>query len=68
MGKIVVRIDAAATQFWRFAVSTFRRLVAKIVVDAESGPERKPGLLAGHVTIKPGFDEVPSDFSDAFDR
>lgn len=36
--------------------------MAKLVPYAPATAERKPGLLAGQVTIKPGFDELPAGF------
>ena len=41
--------------------------VAKIVPYSGPTAERKPGRLAGQITIGPGFDELPPDF-DVFDE
>ena len=72
--KIVVGIHEAKTQFSKLVkqaeageeivVSNFGKPVAKIVGYAQAGAERKPGLLAGKITIKPGFDEVPEGFDE----
>jgi len=40
--------------------------VAKIVAYRSAQVDRRPGLLAGKIVIKPGFDEVPDGFGDAF--
>ena len=40
--------------------------VAKIVGYSPPSEPRKPGLLKGQITIKPGFDELPPGFEDAF--
>ena len=77
MKKIVVGIHEAKTQFSKLVkqaeagqeivVSNFGKPVAKIVGYSDGGAARKPGLLAGALTIKPGFDETPAGFDDAFD-
>jgi prevent-host-death family protein len=36
--------------------------VAKIVPYSAAATSRKPGLLKGKVTIKPGFDDLPEGF------
>lgn len=36
--------------------------VAKIIPYGGTQIERKPGRLAGQITIKPGFDELPAGF------
>jgi prevent-host-death family protein len=74
--KIVVGIHEAKTQFSKLVkqaeagqeivVSNFGKPVAKIV-GYSKGAERKPGLLAGVLTIDPGFDEIPAGFGEAFD-
>jgi prevent-host-death family protein len=75
--KIVVGIHEAKTQFSKLVkqaeageeivVSNFGKPVAKIVGYSEGGRERKPGLLAGVLTIEPGFDEALAGFDEAFD-
>ena len=40
--------------------------VAKIVGYSASSTPRKPGLLAGKIKIKPGFEQLPPGFEDAF--
>lgn len=76
MKRIVVGIHEAKTQFSKLVrqaeagqeivVENFGRPVAKIVGYKPAVTERKPGLLAGTITIKPGFDEVPPGFDEAF--
>jgi prevent-host-death family protein len=75
--KIVVGIHEAKTQFSKLVkqaeagqeivVSNFGKPVAKIVAYSDGGAERKPGLLAGTLTIKPDFAEAPEGFDEAFD-
>jgi prevent-host-death family protein len=74
--KIVVGIHEAKTHFSKLVkqaeagqeivVENHGKPVAKIVGYAPEGVVRKPGLLAGKITIKPGFDELPEGFEDAF--
>jgi prevent-host-death family protein len=40
--------------------------VAKIVGYLPPSTPRTPGLLAGQIVIKPGFDELPPGFDEAF--
>ncbi len=40
--------------------------VARIVGYSPPAATRKPGQLKGKIKIKPGFDELPPGFSDAF--
>jgi len=40
--------------------------VAKIIAYKSTRADRKPGLLAGRIVIKPGFEELPDGFGDAF--
>jgi hypothetical protein len=37
-----------------------------MIVGYDGAAERKPGLLAGRVTIKPGFEDLPEGFGEAF--
>ena len=72
MKTIVVGIHEAKTNFSKLVkqveagheviVKSFDRPVAKLVPYAPARTERKPGLLAGQITIKPGFDELPVGF------
>ncbi len=74
MKKVVVGIHEAKTQFSKLVkqaeageeivVSNFGKPVAKIVGYSQGGGERKPGLLAGKIAIKPGFDDVPEGFDE----
>jgi prevent-host-death family protein len=41
--------------------------VAKIVGYEPAAGTRTPGLLAGQITIKPGFDELPAGFVEIVD-
>jgi prevent-host-death family protein len=74
--KIVVGIHEAKTHFSKLVkqaqagqeivVENYGKPVAKIVGYASEGSVRKPGMLAGKITIKPNFDELPEGFEDAF--
>ena len=47
-------------------ISRSGRPVAKIVGFTPLSAPRKPGLLAGRIVVKPGFDEPPPPFEEAF--
>jgi prevent-host-death family protein len=74
---IVVGMHEAKTNFSKLVkqaqagdeiiVENFGKPVARIVAYAPDKVERKPGLLAGQITIKPGFEELPPGFKEAFD-
>jgi prevent-host-death family protein len=74
--RIVVGIHEAKTQFSKLVkkagagaeivVESYGRPVARIVGIEPIGEPRKPGLLAGRVTIRPGFDDIPEGFAEAF--
>jgi prevent-host-death family protein len=40
--------------------------VAKIVAYTPAPAQRRPGRLAGRIEIKPGFDEIPEGWDEAF--
>ena len=77
MKRTVVGIHEAKTHFSKLVkraaageeivVNNFGKPVAKIVPYTQSRVAREPGLLAGKIRIKPGFDEVPEGFHEAFD-
>ena len=72
MKTVVVGIHEAKTNFSKLVkqveagqeviVKNFDKPVAKLVPYAPAKTPRKPGLLAGQITIKPGFDELPPGF------
>jgi prevent-host-death family protein len=72
MKTVVVGIHEAKTNFSKLVklveagqeviVKSFDRPVAKLVPYVPPMTDRKPGLLAGQITIKPGFDELPDGF------
>ncbi len=76
MKRIVVGIHEAKTHFSKLVkqaeagqeivVASSGKPVAKIVGYTPAAAARKPGLLAGTITIKPGFDELPAGFDEAF--
>ncbi|HVW90894.1 MAG TPA: type II toxin-antitoxin system Phd/YefM family antitoxin [Gaiellaceae bacterium] len=71
---VVVGIHQAKTNFSRLVkrvergeeviVQNFGRPVAKLVPYTSPQTARKPGLLAGRITIKPDFDELPPGFEE----
>ena len=75
--RIVVGMHEAKTQFSKLVkqaaagqevvVNNSGKPVAKIVGYQPAARNRKPGLLAGQVAIKPGFEELPVGFDDAAD-
>jgi prevent-host-death family protein len=72
MKPVVVGIHEAKTNFSKLVkrveagqeviVKSFDRPVAKLVPYAPVKGNRKPGLLAGQIRIKPGFDDLPPGF------
>ena len=74
MKTVVVGIHEAKTNFSKLVkrveageeviVQNFGKPVAKLVPYAPAKAVRKPGLLAGQITIKPGFDELPPGFDE----
>lgn len=77
MKPIVVGIHEAKTNFSKLVkrveagqeviVKNYDRPVAKLVPYTPVRVDRNPGLLAGRIVIKPGFDELPPGF-EAFDK
>jgi prevent-host-death family protein len=69
MKVVVVEIDEAKTNFSKLLkpvkagdeviVKNFGKPVARIVPFRAPASVRKPGALAGRITIKPGFDDLP---------
>jgi len=47
-------------------VKNLGKPVARIVPFKASASVRRPGALAGKITIKPGFDDLPSGFDESF--
>ena len=47
-------------------VEKFGSPLAKIVPYAPERIEREPGLLAGRITINPGFEDLPPGFAEPF--
>lgn len=74
MKTVVVGIHQAKTNFSRLVkrvergeevvVQNFGKPVAKLVPYTPAQTVRKPGLLAGQITIKPDFDELPPGFEE----
>lgn len=53
-----------ATQGSEVVITNGGKPVAKIVGYSPQVAPRKPGLLAGKVVIKPGFDDLPAGFEE----
>ena len=74
--RIVVGIHEAKTHFSKLVkqasegnevvVENGGTPVAKLVGYRPAGRTRKPGMLAGKITIKEGFDTLPAGFDDVF--
>ena len=72
MKPLVVGVHEAKTNFSKLLkrveagqeviVKSYDKPVAKLVPYAPTTSDRKPGLLAGQITIMPGFDELPPGF------
>ena len=76
MKRIVVGMHEAKTNFSKLVkqaeagqeivVANFGRPVARIVPYEPPAADRKPGLMRGRIRIKPGFDDLPPGFDEAF--
>ena len=60
--KLVSRAEAGE----EIIVSRSGRPVVKLVAYSPPAKHRKPGRLKGLIEIKPGFDELPEGFAEAF--
>ena len=77
MKRRVVGIHEAKTTFSKLVkaaedgcevvVENHGRPVAKLIGYQPAPAPRKPGMFAGLIKIKPGFDNLPEGFSDAFE-
>jgi prevent-host-death family protein len=76
MKPIIVGMHEAKTHFSKLVrraaagqeviVANAGRPVAKIVGYEPVATARTPGLLAGRILVKPGFDELPPGFEQDF--
>jgi prevent-host-death family protein len=76
MKTTVVGIHEAKTNFSKLVkraaageevvVASSGRPVAKIVAYRPRSAPRKPGMLAGKIEVKAGFDAMPPGFDEAF--
>jgi len=76
--QVVVGIHEAKTHFSRLVrraqegddviVESYGKPIARIVPVSAAREPRRPGALAGRLTIKPGFDKLPEGFGDAFGK
>ena len=74
MKTVVVGIHEAKTNFSKLVkrveageeviVQNFGKPVARLVPYEPAQTVRRPGLLAGKITIKPGFNELPPGFEE----
>jgi prevent-host-death family protein len=75
--RLVVGIHEAKTTFSKLVkeaeagseiiVENHGKPVAKLVGYKPAPAPRKPGMFAGQIKIKPGFDEIPEGFKEAFE-
>jgi prevent-host-death family protein len=75
--RLVVGIHEAKTTFSKLVraaeagdeviVENHGRPVAKIVAYKPARAPRTPGMFAGRITMKPGFEEIPEGFERAFE-
>jgi prevent-host-death family protein len=76
MKRLVVGIHEAKTTFSKLVkevedgnevvVENHGKPVAKLIGYTPAPGPRKPGMFAGKIKTKPGFDEIPEGFEDAF--
>jgi prevent-host-death family protein len=76
MKTTVVGIHEAKTHFSKLVakaaageeivVSRSGKPIVKMVPYSEPSTARRPGLLAGKIKIKPGFEQLPPGFDEAF--
>jgi len=76
MKRLVVGIHEAKTTLSKLVkeaeagreviVENHGRPVAKLVAYKPAPQPRKPGMYAGKIKIKPGFDEIPDGFEETF--
>lgn len=77
MKRLVVGIHKAMTRFSKLVkaaeagsevvVENHAKPVAKLIGYKPAPAPRKPGMFAGQITIKPGFDEIPEGFKKPFE-
>ena len=77
MRRVVVGIHEAKTTFSKLVkaveagdeviVENHGRPVAKLVAYKPAPTPRKPGMFAGRIEIKPGYDKIPEGFEDALE-
>jgi prevent-host-death family protein len=75
--KRVVGIHEAKTTFSKLVravesgdeivVENHGKPVAKLVAYRPAPASRVPGMFKGQIVIKPGFDEIPEGFTEAFE-
>jgi prevent-host-death family protein len=77
MKRLVVGIHEAKTTFSKLVreveagneviVENNGKPVAKLVRYTPAPARRKPGMFASQIAIRPGFDEIPDGFREAFE-
>ncbi|MGH3091677.1 MAG: type II toxin-antitoxin system Phd/YefM family antitoxin [Gaiellaceae bacterium] len=77
MKRLVVGVHEAKTTLSKLlkeaeagtdvVVENHGKPVAKLVAYKPAPAPRKPGMFAGQIRIKPGFDEIPEGFEEAFE-
>ena len=77
MKRLVVGIHEAKTTFSKLikeaeagnevVVENHGKPVAKLVAYKPAPVPRKPGMFAGQIKVKAGFEELPEGFQEAFE-
>lgn len=77
MKRLVVGIHEAKTTFSKLVreaeagsevvVENHGKPVAKLIGYKPAPAPRQPGMFAGRIEIKPGFDRIPEGFEEAFE-
>ncbi len=77
MKRLVVGIHEAKTTFSKLVraaeagdevvVENHGKPVAKLVGYKPAPAPRRPGMFAGQIKIRPGFDDIPEGFEEPFE-
>lgn len=77
MKRVVVGIHVAKTTLSKLireaeagtevVVENHGKPVAKLIAYKPAPAPREPGMFAGQIKIKPGFDQIPVGFKEAFE-
>jgi prevent-host-death family protein len=62
LSKLVKEVETGS----EVIVSNHGRPVAKLVAYRPAPGPRRPGMYAGQIRIKPGFEQIPDGFQETF--